>query len=192
MFIELLGFVTTKHRSHIVKNLTLKFFFYNNLKVSPSILAQERREGGMETRRQGEAGREGGREKKTTSAWDLQQMLASNGILREKEVNSYISTSRLLSVVFCMWNITHMCSCMNTWSPDGSAVWDGCRTIRQWRLAEENRWLGWPLRSYNLVPLPVQYKWVWPGSILFLSPCPPYHKGLYTSGTINQSKSILS
>lgn len=102
MFIELLGFVTTKHRSHIVKNLTLKFFFYNNLKVSPSILAQERREGGMETRRQGEAGREGGREKKTTSAWDLQQMLASNGILREKEVNSYISTSRLLSVVFCM------------------------------------------------------------------------------------------
>lgn len=104
MFIDLLGFVTTKHRSHIVKNLTLKFpaHHYHNLKVSPCILAQDKESGGG---RQGDRERQGGREgekKRLLQRGIYEQMLESNSVLREKEINSYMSTSRLLFVVFCM------------------------------------------------------------------------------------------
>lgn len=86
MFIELLGFVTTKHTSHIVKNLTLKFpaHHYHNLKVSPCILAQDKEKGGG---RQEGSGREGEREEKRKRLLQhgiYEQMLETNGVLKEK------------------------------------------------------------------------------------------------------------
>lgn len=53
-------------------------------------------------------------------------------------------------------SILHRLVCLDTWSPDGGAVWVG-GTLRRWGLAGGSTPQWWALRVYNLTPFGVGY-----------------------------------
>lgn len=88
-------------------------------------------------------------------------------------------------VVVWMWSQHHRLVCLNTLSPDGSAVSGSCGTFKRWGLAGGSRILRGRPWSYSLSCLDFLLKMIWTSSLVLLPslswPVPsshlPHHDG---------------